>query len=125
MHMIALCLIRIAMFDASRLKAAPMSEFSFTRALTEARLFLTFLVSRAAMLLWSLLWEQFVRSCARQRAKPKPGRQFSRDRQKYRRKSRGLEKPRRGRKSKLQPTLPESPQPELLRDAKGRVFLLS
>ena len=125
MHMIALCLIRIAMLDASRSKAAPMSEFSFARALTEARLFLAFLVSGAAMLLWSLLWEQFVRSCARQRVKSKPGRQFSRDRQQYRRKSRGLEKLGRGRKSKFQSALPESPQPELLRDGKGRVFLLS
>jgi IS4 transposase len=60
MHMIAMCLIRIAMLDASRLKGAPMSEFSFARALTEARLFLTSLVSRTAILLWSLLWEQFV-----------------------------------------------------------------
>jgi hypothetical protein len=125
MHMIALCLIRIAMLDASRLKGAPMGEFSFARALTEARLFLTSLVSRAAMLLWSLLWKQFVRSCARQRTKSKPERQFSRDRQQYRRKSRGLEKPRRRRKSKSPSTLSESQQPELLKDAKGRVFLLS
>jgi len=125
MHMIALCLIRIAMLHASRLKGAPMSEFSFARALTEARLFLTSLVSQAAILIWSLLWEQFVRSCARQRTKSKPGRQFSRDRQKYRRKSRGLEKPGRGRKSKCQAALPESPQPELLRDSKGRIFILS
>jgi hypothetical protein len=125
MHMIALCLIRIAMLDASRLKAAPMSQFSFARALTEARLFLSFLVSGAVTLLWHLIWEQFVRTCARQRVKPKPGRQFSRDRQQYRRKSRGLEKPGRGRKSKFQSALPESPQPELLRDGKGRMFLLS
>jgi hypothetical protein len=124
-HMIALCLIRIAMFDASQLKNAPMSTFSFARALTEARLFLSFLVSGAVTLLWHLIWEQFVRTCARQRVKPKPGRQFSRDRQQYRRKSRGLEKPGRGKKSKFQSALPESPQPELLRDRKGRVFLLS
>jgi hypothetical protein len=124
-HMIALCLIRIAMFDASQLKNAPMSQFSFARALTEARLFLSFLVSGAATLLWSLIWEQFVRSCARQRVKSKPGRQFSRDRQEYRRKSRGLEKPGRGRKPRSQAALPESPQPELLRDGKGRMFLLS
>jgi IS4 transposase len=30
-HMIALCLIRIAMFDASQLKNAPISKFSFSR----------------------------------------------------------------------------------------------
>jgi hypothetical protein len=125
MHMIALCLIRIAMFDASQLKNAPMSTFSFARALTEARLFLSLLVSGAVTLLWQLIWEQFVRTCARQRVKHKPGRQFSRDRQQYRRKSRGLEKTGRGRKSKFQSALPESPQPELLRDGKGRLFLLS
>jgi hypothetical protein len=124
-HMIALCLIRLAMFDASQSKNAPMCEFSFARALTEARLFLSFLVSDAATLLWPLIWEQFVRSCARQRVKIKPGRQFSRDRQQYRRKSRGLEKPGRGRKPRSQPALTESPQPELLPDRKGRIFLLS
>ena len=124
-HMIALCLIRIAMFDASQLENAPMSTFSFARALTEARLFLSFLVSGAVTLLWQLVWKQFVRTCARQRVKHKPGRQFSRDRQQYRKKSCGLEKPGRGRKSRFQPALPESPQPESLRDRKGRVFLLS
>ncbi len=34
MHMITLCLIRCAMLDASRLKKAPVSTFSFALALT-------------------------------------------------------------------------------------------
>jgi hypothetical protein len=124
-HMIALCLIRIAMLGASRLKNAPMSTFSFTRALTETRLFLSFIVSRAVGFLWSPVWDQFVCDCARHRVKFKPGRQFSRDRQEYRRKSRGLQVKRVGRKRKPIPVQPQQSKPESFKDGKGRIFLLS
>ena len=43
-HMIALCLIRCAMLQSSQSKNAPMSNFSFARALTETRLFVKFIV---------------------------------------------------------------------------------
>jgi hypothetical protein len=125
MHMITLCLIRIAMLDASRAKEAPVSTFSFARALTEARVFLLRIVRGATNLLWSLVWSQFVRSCARHQVRPKPGRQFTRDRQEYRRKSRGLERPRKGRKPKSKPEITQPPQSELLKDDKGRLFLSS
>lgn len=124
-HMITLCLIRIAMLDASRLKNASISTFSFARALTEARAFLMRILRFAAHLIWPLAWNQLVRSCARHRVMPKPGRRFTRDRQEYRRKSRGLERPGRGRKPKSTPEIAEIPQPQLLRDDKGRLFLLS
>ena len=124
-HMIALCLIRTAMLGASRLKKAPISTFSFTRALTETRLFLSCLVSGAVGLLWSLVWEQYVCSCARHRVKFKPDRQFSRNKQEYRRKSRGLIVKRAGRKPKPRPAKPQLQEPEILKDRKGRVFLLS
>jgi hypothetical protein len=125
-HMIVLCLIRTAMLGASGLKNAPMSTFSFTRALTETRLFLSFIVSGAVGLLWSFVWEQHVCSCARHRVKFKPGRQFTRDRQEYRRKSRGLEVKRVGRKPKHIPAQRQQPEPETLKkDGKARMFLLS
>ena len=124
-HMIALCLIRIAMFDASQLKNAPMSTFSFARALTETRLFLAFLVSGAGALLWPFVWQQYVSCCIRNRVKAKPDRQFTRDRQQYRRKSRGLEKRRAGRKSKPRPVSDQKPEPEILRNRRGGLYLLS
>jgi hypothetical protein len=124
-HMIALCLIRTAMLGASRLKNAPIGSFSFTRALTETRLFFAALVSGAATLLWSIVWQQFKCACARHRVRCRPDRQFSRDRQQYRRQSRGLQAKRLGRKPKPKPMVPEPPKPEMLKDTKGKVYLLS
>ena len=121
--MIALCLIRIAMTEASRLKNAPVGEFSFARALTETRLFLKFIMSSAAGLLWSIIWQEYVKSCARHRVKNKPERQFSRDRQQYRRKSPGLEIKHLGPGPR--PAQPRPPEPEFLKDRKGRMYLLS
>ncbi len=43
--MIALCLIRIAMLAAGGTKNAPISSFSFSRALTETRILLSSIVS--------------------------------------------------------------------------------
>jgi len=53
-----------------------------------------------------------------------PNRQFARDQQEYRRKTRGLEERRskQGRKYKKPSPLP---QPETLKDLKGQIFLLS
>jgi hypothetical protein len=124
-HMITLCLIRIAMLDASRLKNAPVSTFSFVRTLTEARAFLMRILRSGARLIWHVVWNQFVRFCARHRVTSKPGRTFTRDRQEYRRKSRGLERTGKGKKPKSKPEIAQPPQPQLLRDHKGRLFLLS
>ena len=46
-HMIALCLIRIAMLEASRLANVSVGQLSFARALTETRLFFKLLLSTA------------------------------------------------------------------------------
>ena len=125
-HMIALCLIRIAMLEASRLANAPVAQLSFARALTETRLFFKFLTTTSDVLLWPSIWQAFVQCCARHRVRLKPNRQFPRDRQQYRRKSRGLERNPRGRKPKAANGLsPQLPQPETRKDRKGRVFLLS
>ena len=127
--MIALCLIRIAMFEASRLANVSVGQLSFARALTETRLFFKLLLSTAELLLWPSIWAVFVKCCARHRVAFKPDRQFPRDRQQYRRKSRGLERHRPGRKRKATSMVPLQPEPlnkpETLKDSKGSLFLLS
>jgi Transposase DDE domain len=126
MLMIALCLIRITMLQATRVTNLSVRQFSFSRALTETRLFFNLLLTTADPLLWPSIWDQFVQGCARHRVRFKPDRQFPRDRQQYRKKSRGLERRRRGRKPKIViAPEPQQPQPETRPDAKGRVFLLS
>ena len=125
MHMIALCLIRIAMLEAGRLANVSVAQLSFARALTETRLLFKLLVSTADVDLWPSIWAAFVLCCARHRVRSKPGRQFSRDRQEYRTKSRGLEKPRRGRRPKNKEATPLPPGPETRKDSKGATYLLS
>jgi hypothetical protein len=128
-HMIALCLIRIAMIEASRLANVSIGQLSFARALTETRLFFKLLLSTAEVLLWPSIWAGFVRCCARHRVQSKPDRQFPRERQQYRRKSRGLDRQRPGRKRKATPQLLSKPEtlnrPQTLKDSKGNLFLLS
>jgi hypothetical protein len=125
-HRIAICLIRVAMLEASTLANAPVSRLSFARALTETRLFFKFLTRISDVLLWPSIWQEYVQCCARYLVRFKPNRQFPRDRQQYRRKSRGLERKPRGRKPKAahEPS-PKLSQPETRKDRQGRVFLLS
>ncbi|MFH0811301.1 MAG: hypothetical protein V2A69_00485 [Pseudomonadota bacterium] len=123
--MIALCLIRLAMLEASRSANVSVAQLSFARALTETRLFLKLLLTTAGELLWPSIWEAFVHCCARHRVKFKPDRQFPRDRQQYRTKSRGLERRPRGRKPKYNALTPQQPKRETLKDSKGNVYLLS
>jgi hypothetical protein len=125
MHMIALCLIRIAMLQASRLANLSVGQLSFARALTETRVFLKRLLSTPALLLWPSLWSEFVLCCSRHRVRFKPNRQFPRDRQQYRRKSRGLEKRPRGRKPKYSSAASQQPGRQTLKDRKGDLYLLS
>jgi hypothetical protein len=129
-HMITLCLIRMAMLEASRLTNVSVGKLSFARALTETRLFLKFLLATADVLLWSSFWTTFVQCCSRHRVNFKPDRHFPRDRQQYRKKSRGFVEPhRRGRKRKsalVQLTeLDTVKNPETIKDCKNRLFLLS
>ena len=123
--MIALCLIRLALLEASRLSQLPVAQISFARALTETRLFLMLLLFTKEALPWPSLWEVLVNCCARHRVSIKPDRHFTRDRQAYRRKSRGLEKRRRERKPKYSSPQPKPIGPETLKDSKNRLFLLS
>ncbi len=123
-HMIAVCLIRIAMLEGSRLKKLSVAQISFVRALTETRLFFKLLSATPETRFWPLVWEVYVQCCAQYRVKFKPDRRFPRDQQEYRRKSRGLEIRRRGCKRKYKEASHLS-QPETHKDLKGQVFLLS
>jgi hypothetical protein len=129
MHMIALCLIRIAMLEASCSANVSIGQLSFARALTETRLFLKLILSTVDVLLWPSIWAIFIHQCAGHRVKFKPNRQFPRDRQQYRRKSRGLDQRGPGRKHKATSWLPLEAEsltkPETLKDGKGNLFLLS
>ena len=122
-HMIVCCLIRIAMIEASRLRKLSVGQLSFTRALTETRLFFK-KVPIAEACLWASIWMMYVRCCALYQVKYKPDRRFPRNKQEYRRKSRGLEKRRRGPKPKFVKASP-LPNPETRKDLKGGVFLLN
>jgi hypothetical protein len=124
-HMIAFCLIRLAMLEASRSANVSVAQLSFARALTETRLFLKILLSTTDLLLWPSIWAQYVLCCSRHRVRFKPDRQFTRDRQQYRRKSRGLVQRPRGRKPKYNALTPQQPGRETLKDSKGNLYLLS
>jgi hypothetical protein len=123
-HMVALCLIRMAMLEATRFKEIGVAQISFARALTETRLFLRLLMSGVDLAQWPSIWAVFVRCCGRHRVKYKPDRRFSRNQQEYRRKSRGLEKRRPNHKRKYREASP-LPKPETHNGPKGQVFLLS
>jgi hypothetical protein len=123
-HMIVCCLIHAAMLEGSKLCNLSVGQLSFTHALTETRLFLKKLLAAAELCFWTSMWVSLVRCCARYRVKYKPNRQFARDQQEYRRKTRGLDerRPKQGRKYKKPSPLP---QPETLKELKGQMFLLS
>jgi hypothetical protein len=124
-HLIALCLIRIAMLEASCPMNVAVAELSFARALTETRLLLKSVVSTADLDRWSSIWAAFVLCCTRHRVRSKPGRQFPRDRQEYRRKSRGLQKCRPGRRPKSKEAILLPPGPETRKDSESATYLLS
>jgi hypothetical protein len=125
-HMIVVCLIRIAMLEASQLAKLPVSQLSFARALTETRLFFQLLLSTGEENRWASIWAAFVKCCAKYRVKIKPNRQFPEDRQQYRRKSRGLERKRPGPKPKeTQAATSDQSRPETLKNRRDGVYLLS
>jgi hypothetical protein len=125
-HLIALCLIRLAMIEAGRLVNISVGGLSFARALTETRLFFKMIIIHKNENPWDSIWMEFVQCCSKHRVRSKGDRQFSRDRQEYRRKSRGLEKRRPGRKPVTAPEVSIlDNRPETLKDSKGGVYLLN
>ena len=124
MHMIVCCLIRLAMLGACRLVKLSVGQLSFARALTETRLLLRILLATTDIDLWASIWTAHLCRCAQYRVSCKPNRQFTRDRQEYRRKSRGLKKRRKNNKRKYQEAI-SPPKPETRKGPKGQLFLLS
>lgn len=123
-HMIVCCLIRIAMLEGCRLHNLSIGQLSFTRALTETRLLLRKLPATDKAGPWASVWIMYVQCCALHLVRYKPDRHFPRDQQEYRKRSRGLERPGRGRKPKYKAASPTS-KPEIHKDLKGQLFLLS
>ncbi len=122
MHMIVCCLIRIAMLSACRQVRLSVGQLSFARALTETRLFLKLVLAKVGS--WTAIRVRYIQCCAQFHVKYKPDRQYSRDRQEYRRKARGLETRRKKSGRKYREPSPLS-MPETRKDAKGQVILLS
>ena len=114
------------MLEASLIAKVCVGQLSFARALTETRLFFQLLLSAGQSNRWTSIWTSFIKCCAKYRVKIKPNRHFPRDRQEYRRKSRGLERKRPGRKPKATKATPSLlSRPETLKERKGGVYLLS
>lgn len=125
-HMIVVCLIRLAMLEASQLAKVSVGQLSFARALTETRLFFQLLLSVGQPNRWTSIWTSFIKCCAKYLVKIKPNRHFPRNRQEYRRKSRGLERKRPGRKPKATKAAPSLlSRPETLKNRRDGVYLLS
>lgn len=122
MHMIVCCLIRTAMLSACRQAGLSVGQLSFARALTETRLFLKLVLAKVGS--WATIWARYIQCCAQFHVRYKPDRQYSRDRQEYRRKARGLGKRSKKTGRKYREPSPLS-TPETRKDAKGQVILLS
>ena len=125
MHMIAVVLIRRTMLKAAKSRRLRPARLSFSRALTEARVFLR-RIAGAALAVARRAYHEFVRECARYVVKIKPGRSFPRNKQEYRAKARGLEKRRPGRPGKSsEPFTFENSMPETITYVNDGVYALS
>jgi len=125
MHMIAVLLIRRTMLEAAHRRRLPPARLSFSRALTEARVFLR-RVAGVVTEVARQAYGEFVRQCSRYIVMIKPGRSFPRNPQEYRAKARGLEKKPRGRLRKIdQPFAFENSTSETITYRKGGAYALS
>ncbi|MFZ2653458.1 MAG: IS4 family transposase [Victivallales bacterium] len=122
--LIAVCLVRLASAASSGREDRMPCELSFSKILVEVRIFLGKITSKAHFESFSGEYLQLIRRCCRYLVDVRPGRSFPRDKQEYRRKSRGLLKKRPGRPPTKYQAL-ETQKPELLPSANGVVFLLS
>jgi hypothetical protein len=111
-HLIAVCLIRLTMLQAADLSWSAVAQLSFTRSLTETRVFLGW-IGRPNARPCHPLYQAYVLMCARHQVRIRPGRHFPRSRQEYRRKARGLEIKGRGRRRPAPPA-DERSRPERL-----------
>ncbi|MEK7153672.1 MAG: IS4 family transposase, partial [Patescibacteria group bacterium] len=116
------CLIRIAGWRAASKRGVKPGVISFSKALTRTRIFFRTISGSRDPVDFSDAYQELVDGCAKGLVNSKPGRSFSRDRQEYRKKSRGLVKKRRGRPRK-HVYVPEI-KPETDTRMKGTVVLI-
>ena len=125
MHMIATVLIRSTMLEAARRRRIAPARLSFSRAVTEARVFLKRLAGAARDVALAAYGE-FVSRCARHLVNSKPGRTFPRDQQERRRKARGIDDGRRGRRRPTaDPFAEHNAGEETLTTRQGETYALS
>lgn len=124
MHMIAATLIRTTMLEASKKRRIRPARLSFRRAVTEARVFLRRIAGVTAEAARDA-YKAFVEQCSMCVVKEDPGRSFSRNKQEYRAKSRGVKKKRGRAKKPTDPFLMENSSPETLTNLKGETYALS
>lgn len=124
-QMIVACLTRLAMSEAAKTLKITPEKLSFSRAFTEIGCFFKKILLNAGMNIGTFEedYAELVRQCAKHLVTSKPGRRFTRDKQEYRRKSRGLDKGKVGR-----PRKPFKPvkkiDAEFLKNAKGNAVLM-
>ena len=88
--LIIVCLMRQVMYAAAQQAGVEAARLSTARCLTQTRIWFRRL-GRLCLSDWATAYRRLVETCSRFLVAVKPGRSFSRDRQEYRRKSRGLE----------------------------------
>ena len=124
-QMIVACMAKLAMGEAAAAAGLTPGSLSFAHAYVGLkRLFLRALRSAGS---GEGSWEDdrrdYIGQCAKHKARGKPGRSYPRDKQQYRRKSRGLLKKRRGRPH-IKVERQKRPEPETLTNLKGMTVLL-
>jgi hypothetical protein len=96
-HLVTVCLIRMTMLAAARQAGLKVGQLSFSRSLTQIRVFFRRL-ARLPRLSGQTLYASLIQTCSTLQLRIQPGRSFPRDRQEYRRKKRGLPPKRRAAK---------------------------
>ena len=124
LKMVLTCLMRLAMNTAAKSKGLLPGSLSFARALTETRIFLRKITSQIIVIDWRGAYANYVKECSLYLIKIKPGRSFPRDKQAYRKKSRGFDRGKVGRPQKNFQK-PFDPEPEVTTNWKKESYLLS
>lgn len=122
--LILVCLTRLAIAKAAKKRRTVPGMSSFAKAYGETRRFILRIIDSAAPRKFETEHGLLVAYCARHRITVRPGRVFTRDKQEYRRKSRGLVKGKVGRPRKPTPKTRREDR-RFANDSKGVTYLLS
>jgi len=122
--LILACLTRLAIAKAAKKRRTVPGMISFAKALGETRRFILRIIDSSAPRSFETAYGLLVAYCARHKITVRPGRRFSRDKQEYRRKSRGLVRGKVGRPRKPTPKIKKEDR-RFATDSKGVTYLLS